>query len=354
MRHIIIAMMLLVTLIVPVSATELASPDVDELYEEAEIYGIDPDGGFENGLLQLLNLGRDAVDELLHSAARTGVSILAIVLLCGLMEGAGMGQSVGSLAVVPVAGALAISALSMGEMSAMIGLGRGTIQNIEGFSGVLLPVMATVTAATGKVTTAAVRQGATILFSQLLISLINGLLIPMVYAYLTACCAYAAVGNEGLKKMANLIKNVVTGILTIFMLGFVAYLAISGAIAGTADAATIKVARMAMNRAIPVVGGILSDAAETILVGAGVLRASVGVVGLLVVLAICIVPFLHLGVHYLTFKVTAALSATVASPRLTGLIEQISSGFGLVLGMTGACALLLMISLVSAVVAVTG
>ena len=35
--------------------------------------------------------------------------------------------------------------------------------------------------------------------------------------------------------------------------------------------------------------------------------------------------------------------------QLTGLIEQIGSAFGLVLGMTGACAFLLLISMISAV-----
>ena len=46
---------------------------------------------------------------------------------------------------------------------------------------------------------------------------------------------------------------------------------------------------------------------------------------------------------------TAALAATVADGPLAGLIECMGTGFGLILGMTGACALLLLISLVSSV-----
>ena len=46
------------------------------------------------------------------------------------------------------------------------------------------------------------------------------------------------------------------------------YLTASGAIAGSADAAAVKAAKMTISRAIPVVGGILSDAAETVLAGA--------------------------------------------------------------------------------------
>ena len=59
-----------------------------------------------------------------------------------------------------------------------------------------------------------------------------------------------------------------------------------------------------------------------------------GVAGLLVVLTICLTPFLRLALQYLTYKVTAALCATVAQPRLSQLIDAIGGAFGLVLGMT--------------------
>ena len=42
----------------------------------------------------------------------------------------------------------------------------------------------------------------------------------------------------------------------------------------------------------------------------------------------------------------------VAQPALSGLIDAIGSAFGLVLGMTGAGALVLLVSLVSAIGAV--
>ena len=55
----------------------------------------------------------------------------------------------------------------------------------------------------------------------------------------------------------------------------------------------------------------------------------------------------------MVYKGAAALCATVAQPQLAGLIDAIGSAFGLVLGMTGAGALVLLVSLVSAIGAVT-
>ena len=71
------------------------------------------------------------------------------------------------------------------------------------------------------------------------------------------------------------------------------------------------------------------------------------------VLAICLTPFLQLAVHYLTYKLAAALSAAVGGGRVCALIDSLSGAFGMILGMTGACALLLLVSLVSSVTVVT-
>ena len=177
--------------------------------------------------------------------------------------------------------------------------------------------------------------------------MIDRLLVPLVYAYVAACTACAAVGNPGLKKVAGVLKWVVTRSLTTLLVVFVTYLTVSGAIAGTTDAAALKAAKMAISTAVPVVGGIISNAAETILVGAGLLKNTVGVFGMLAVLGICVVPFLKLGAHYLTYKFTGALAAMLADSRLAELIDGISTAFALMLGMTGASALLLLVSIVS-------
>ena len=101
------------------------------------------------------------------------------------------------------------------------------------------------------------------------------------------------------------------------------------------------------------VGGILADASESVLAAAGILRGTVGVFGMLIVLGICLAPFLHLAVHYLFYKAAAALSAAVGGGRIPALVEQLGSAFGMILGMTGACALLLLVSLVSSLMVVT-
>ena len=346
MRRVLIFCALALMCAVPALGVEITVPGLDQVWEEAEGYGVSQKDSLDQGLSNLFSDVLGQAGALFRVSLATAMKLIAVVLLCSLAESVKAGEG---LQAANIAGALAITALTMTDMAVMIGLGRDTLGRMEDFSTLLLPVMAVLTAATGHVSAAAVRQGATVLFSQLLITAMDRLLIPLVYAFVAVSCAHAAVGNPGLKKVADLLKSAITFVLTAVFVAFVGYLTASGAIAGSVDAAAVKAAKLAISRAIPVVGGILADASESVLAGAGALRGTVGLVGLLVVLALCLTPFLRLAFQYLVYRGAAALCAMVAQPRLSGLIDAIGSAFGLVLGMTGAGALLLLVSLVSAV-----
>lgn len=358
MKRCIVLFALLLAIVGPCSAVELNEQlGIDALEKAGQAYdtGVEfsEDLELDDGIAQLLERGGQMLPDIFRDVLKSGLLLLVVVLLCGMTQGMFAAGMEGQLPVTMMAGALAITALSAGNVSVMLGLGREVIDEMNGFGNVLTPVLAACTAAAGQVGTAAARQTATMLFSNLLITVINRLLVPLVYAFVAAGTAYAAVGNPGLKRVADFLKWIVKTVLTILMTCFIAYLSIGSSVAGSTDAVAVKVAKTAISSVIPVVGGIVSNAAETILVGAGTLRSAVGVFGLLAVLGLCLVPFLQLGVHYIVYKLSAAVAATLAEGRLGELIGNIGTAFGLIFAMAGCCALLLLISIVSGVAGVS-
>lgn len=339
-----VAFLVLWALTLPAFGAEETWPGLEEVYRAAEEYGVSTEDMFTGTVRE----GAQQLRELTLRALPAGVKLVTVALLCTLVQSMAQGQK-GAVQAVELAGALAVTALAAGDVRAMIGLGRETVERIDAFSALLLPLMATLTAAAGQVGAAAARQGATVLFSDLLIRGMDQLLIPLLYLYMGACCACAAADSSGLRKAAALIRGGLSGMLTVFLVLFVGWITASGAVAGSADAAAVKTAKMAISRAVPVVGGILSDAAETVLAGAGALKGTVGVLGLAVVLAICLVPFLQLALHYLVYKGAAALAGMVCDMRMCKLIDDIGGAFGLMLGIAGAGALVLFVSLISAI-----
>ena len=101
-------------------------------------------------------------------------------------------------------------------------------------------------------------------------------------------------------------------------------------------------------------GGVISDAASTVVAGAGLLKSAVGAFGLIAAASVCLVPFLTLGLRYLCYKAAAALAAAFADKRVSGLINELGGVFGMVLGVVGAAALMLFISIISVTKAVSG
>jgi stage III sporulation protein AE len=141
--------------------------------------------------------------------------------------------------------------------------------------------------------------------------------------------------------------------LTVALLLYTGYLTIAGGVAAAADAATIKAAQMAISGMVPLVGGILSSASETVVSGATLLRSSIGIFGVLGVLGFCAVPFLKLGGQFLLYKLIAALSSILSDHPVSKLIQGLGDVFALVMAMTGASALVTLLALFATITAVT-
>ncbi len=180
----------------------------------------------------------------------------------------------------------------------------------------------------------------------LVIRLIHTLMVPAACAYLAITAVDAATGNGMLRGLADGIKSLTSGALKLILTLFTAYLTIAGSVSGSVDRMALKTAKFAVSGAVPVVGGVISDATETVLSGASLLKNSIGVFGMLCVTAICLVPFLRAGASYLCYKAGAAVLSPLCSGSLRQLLEGVGTGFGLLLGMLSTCCLILYLELV--------
>lgn len=281
------------------------------------------------------------------SGLRSASMILIVVLLCSLTGSLYTTEAVPDF--LPLACAVAVASIAVGDIKGLIGLGRETLTVMSDFSKVLLPVLAASASAAGAITSATAKYAATALFMDILISAAAQVILPLVYTYIAVIIANAAVGNETLVAVQGLIKWVLTSLITVLMIAFTAYLGVTGVISGTSDAVATRVAKTTISTVLPVVGGIIADAAGTVLGGAAVLKNALGVFGMLVIICLCLGPFLNLGVHYLLYKAAAGLSQTMSDKRLGGLIGGIGSAFGFVMALVGSCAIMLFFSIISSI-----
>jgi len=248
---------------------------------------------------------------------------------------------------VTLAGVLAVACLAAADTPSLVSLGRETVDELCTFSRALLPTLAASAAAGGAVTSAAAKYAAAAMFMDILMTAAEKLVIPLVCAYIAAGVGAAALGGESLSGAASLIKWLACAILTCIALSFTVYLSVTGVVTGSADAAAIRTAKTAVAAVLPVVGGIMSDAAGAVLAGADAVRGAAGAFGLAAVCAVCILPVMRLGAGFLVYKAAAAAVCAVADGRIAKLTGTLGTAFGILLGTVGTAAVMLFISIIS-------
>lgn len=337
MRYTVICFALAALLCMPVEALELTAPEVPSA--GAEFMPVQTES-FADALMEIL---WDAVSGFrpdLREAALACSGILAVVVALSLVSFF-PGRRKGT---AELAGALAVGTLLLHASNSLIALGADTVRQLSEYGKLLLPVMAAALAAQGGVTTAAVTYTGTAVFDAILGGFISKALVPMVYLFLALAVCCAALDDPMLQKIRDGLKSAAVWCLKIVLYVYTGYISVTGIVSGSADANILKAAKLTISGAVPVVGGILSDASEAVLASAAAVKHAAGIYGMLAIIAVWIGPFVRIGAHYLILKALSALCSVFDLKSITGLIGDFSTAMGILLAMTGAVCLMLIIS----------
>ena len=326
----------------------------DALPAEAEeaLDGISPleQGSCTEGFKQVLSGAVKGLGGWMRQGAQVSAALLAAALLCGF----GAEAKGGAGAAVRMAGCLGIATVCTSGLYGMIALAQETLDGLGSFSALLLPVLSSALTASGGVTSGGtLYAGATLLIS-VLTSLIRSFLIPCVYCYFFLAVAQYAIGDDRLECLRELAGWTVKTALRAAVAAFTAYLTLTGLLAGAADEMTLKAAKSVISTAIPVVGGMISEASQAVLTSAALIRNSAGIFGLLAVLAVGLGPFLQIAVQYLALRVTTALSGFLAMQEHTKLLACAADAMGYMLAMTGSAMLMVIVAVCAFLKAVNG
>lgn len=339
MRKLAIAIIMLGVILIPVSAQEWTAPTVPG---DAQIYMPDDTQSFAEGLLYIFKSAISLLRPDLVEGARICLCVICCVILTSMASHIGLKNET----IAELTGVILIGVILLQPSNVLVKTGVDTVKQLAEYGKLLIPVLTATLAAQGGVTSSTALYAGTVFFNTILSYVLMNVIVPLVYIYLCVSVAYRVTQDDLLKSIHKFLKWAATWCLKTILYIFLGYIGITGVVSGTTDAATLKAAKLAISGAVPVVGGILSDASEAILVGASVMKNAAGIYGLLAVISICIGPFLEIAVPYILFKFTGSVSSSIAGKRCAGLIEDFSSAMGLVLAMVGTMCILLVVSVV--------
>lgn len=337
MKKWILLLLLLAALAIPARAEQITAPQAPSgaqtlLPSEQSDFGAD--------LMYVLRAGGTQLMPHLSTCLRKCASVLAVALLLSFLR-AVPGSAADAAA---FAGAVVTACLLLEPTSALVTDAVETVRELSDYGKLLLPAMTAALAAQGSVTTATGLYAATALFDSVLSNVLCTVLTPLVYIFLALSVAGAASAQELLQNLKQSILGLAGKCLRAALYVFTGYLSITGVVSGTADQMSVKAAKLTISVMVPVVGSIMADASETILVSAGLVKSAVGIYGLLTLVAIGIEPFLRIGLQYLALKLLATLCAVFAGKQVTQIVSDFAAAMGLLLAATGTMCLLFFVS----------
>lgn len=240
---------------------------------------------------------------------------------------------------------LIIATLIVKASKNIILLTTESIKNINNFMNLLVPLLITLSITTGAITTANLIQPILLLVINISSNFITNFLLPFV----TVTIVLAIISNISEKvqigKLSKFFKSSVIWILGIILTIFVGVLSLEGTLGSSVDGLTTKTAKAAVSNLIPVVGKILGDSVDTVIGCANILKNTVGLIGVIVILAIVINPLIKIVILWFYFKITSAICEIIADKKITNLIEQISDGYKILLGVLSSVCVMFIVGI---------
>lgn len=212
-----------------------------------------------------------------------------------------------------------------------IDIAKETIKELNNFLLVLIPVLSTLLLSAGGVSQVATLDPIIILLTNIGPTFYLNILIPIILLGFMLQFANNISNNF---KISNLIKHtnqIVLWAQGIFITFFISMLTIRGFTAESLDIVTAKTAKFAVDNFVPIVGKAISDAIATVAGYSILLKNAVSSLGLIIVIAIVLVPIIKIFVMATLYRLTAAIIEPISDNRIVSAISSVGDSLILIM-----------------------
>lgn len=238
-----------------------------------------------------------------------------------------------------------IATVIMTNFSSIITLTKEAVGNMISFIQLLFPLLMTLMLASGSAVSVNLVQPIILFIINLISNIFQSIIIPIILVG-TALAIVSKISDRiQIDKLSKFLKSSAVWVIGILLTIFVGVLSIEGTLGSSVDGITAKTAKAAVSSFIPVVGKVLGDAVDTVIGCSAILKNAIGIVGVIVVIAICITPILKLAIITIIYHLTAALCEPIADSKIVSLISQMADTFKILLAIVCSISVMLIIGI---------
>ena len=273
--------------------------------------------------------------------------ILAVILLCALIDGLKLSFSEGPLGgLMGVVGTLCICVILVSPIVNCIASAASVIQGAATFMLCYVPVIAGIMIAGGQTVSAGsyhlMMMGAGEIISQIA----SRFLVPLLNVFLSISIVSSISAKLNLKGICDMFYKVVKWVLGLSMTIFVSLMTIQSLVGTAADGTGNKAAKFLISSFVPVVGGALGEAFSTVQGCVKLLKSGVGAFGIIAAAFIFLPTIVECLLWQLTVQVSAAVSDIFELRQISDLLRAAGKVLSMMLSIILCCVTILIVSTV--------
>lgn len=277
--------------------------------------------------------------------------LIFIAIFCAfiqLLQNSFSNESVGKIAYAVVFIVLVMVGLNNFHIAAQYSL--QTIETMTNFLHALLPIFLALLTTTGGVTSSIFFHPLLMFLIQTSGFVIKNIVLPLLF-FSTVLGVISILSNQvKVSKLASLFRKVSIGILIGFFTMIIGILTVRGAATSIADGVAMKTTKFIAGHAIPVVGGMFTEAADTVLTMSLMLRNTVGVVGAFLLFLITAFPAIKILIISFLFQLAAVLIEPISDGKLTESFQILSNSMFYIFASLAIVSFMFIISLILLIV----
>ncbi|WP_236932674.1 stage III sporulation protein AE [Geosporobacter ferrireducens] len=259
------------------------------------------------------------------------IRLIVLAIICAFLNNlsdAFESNAVGKLAYIVCY--LVIIAIAIQSFSIATAVGIAVINDMVMFMQALLPLLLTLLMAMGGITSSAMFQPIIIAAVGTISTLMKDIIMPIIFFSAILSIVNNLSSKIHVSKLASLLKQACVVLLGFTLTVFIGIITIQGVAASTTDGVTIRTAKFAVDRFIPVVGGFISEAVDAIIGCSLLLKNAIGALGLFSLAFIVIMPLLKIFSLIVIYKIAAAIIEPITDSQLVSCLNDMSSSLVLI------------------------
>ncbi len=268
------------------------------------------------------------------------LSVLAAILRS--LETAFEHQTVSQVAYAVVF--IVLLGLALASFTEAAGYARHAIQGMTDFMLASLPLMVTLLAASGAVTSAAFFQPTLVFTVELIGNLVFLFVFPMIYFATLLDIVSNLSPRYSLTRLAGLFRTVAVSTLGVALTVFLGVASIQGLGRGVVDGVALRAAKFSLGTFVPVVGKAIADATETVISASLLVKNAVGIAGLIILAIIAVFPALKVLALTFIYSGSAALMQPLGDNPMISVLGSLSKSLMLIFASLAAVAMMFFLS----------